>query len=131
MNQMNIQQNNTQNYPISCDTSSGGYFVCENVSNLLNSQFVFMLQDNINNTPFQTLNILSTNFVVQHMRDLVRRDLLPRRALVDTHHRNANGPWGVTNAEAQIRVICALILPFLHVVHNFGHAEENISRERL
>lgn len=57
-------------HPINCETSSGGYFVWENVSSLGRGKTdieAIVIVD----TPLQTLNILATDFVVQDVGDLI------------------------------------------------------------
>lgn len=64
--------------------------------------------------PLEALNVLPTDFVIQHMGHLVCRNLLSCRTFVDTfdqhqyddssclgnyipNHRNSNRPWGITD----------------------------------
>jgi hypothetical protein len=53
-------------YPISCETSAGGYFVWAKVNNLAKQACeVHPATQNFKpNIPFETLDIFSTNFVI-------------------------------------------------------------------
>lgn len=81
------------NYPISCETSSGGYLVWENVKSLQAKSIINMWQEIYSiykrDAPFQTLNIFPANFIVQYVGDLVWRDLFSSRALMNTVRSNS------------------------------------------
>ena len=70
-----IRKGDNHHHPMSCDTSSGGYFVCENVRSLLSGNqrtgLVMIVRCGWNYAPLQTLNVLSTDFVIQHVSHLV------------------------------------------------------------
>lgn len=65
-------------YPINCEISAGGYFVCENVSSLqmnVRNALIYkinVLGINVLGSPFKTLDVLATDLVVENMSYLVR-----------------------------------------------------------
>lgn len=75
---------------MSCVTSYGGYFVCENVSSL-RVALARAQQCTTCGAPFQRLNVFSTDFVVQDVSDLVGRDLFTGGTFVDTGQRVSTG----------------------------------------
>lgn len=75
-------------YPINCETSSGGYFVWENVRSLLDRKISFTRKRENKQLPFQTLDVFPTDFVVQDMCNLVRRNFLTSRTFVDSTQTN-------------------------------------------
>jgi hypothetical protein len=59
-------------YPINCEISAGGYFVCENVRSLqINVRNAFIYKINVLGSPLKTLNVLAADLVVENMSYLV------------------------------------------------------------
>lgn len=71
-------------YPINCEISAGGYFVCANVSSLSFRVRTPYENGEDHNLPLQTLDILATDFVVEYVSHLICGNLFSRRTLVDT-----------------------------------------------
>lgn len=64
--------------------SEGGYLVCEKVSSLLSCSANIIVSDSTEDTPFKTLDVFSTNFVVQYMRHLIGGNLFSSGSFMNT-----------------------------------------------
>jgi len=76
-------------------------------------------------TAWTNLNVLALRLVVEDVSDMVRKNLLATGSRVDADTGHADGPWGVTNGETQVRVIGLDILPGQHPQHYFSHGSED------
>jgi hypothetical protein len=63
------------------------------------------------------LDVLSTDFIVQDVRDVVTEDFLSPTTFVDTHHGHTDGPGGIANREPEIRIVCSNVFSRLHVMN--------------
>jgi hypothetical protein len=101
--------------------------------------------------PLQALDVLAAHFVIEHMCYLISRNLLSGGTFVDTvvlerirtcerqneeakdapHHSYSYRPGSVSDGKAKIGIVGALVLAFLHVVHDFGHPCQHIIGEIL
>ncbi len=82
-------------------------------------------------TPLHALNVLARHLVVQHVCDRVDSDLLPRRTLVNADHSDTDRPGGIADTQAQVGVVCFLVLAVLHVMYDFGQQAEDVWFEVL
>lgn len=64
--------------------SEGGYLVCEKVNSLLSCSAKNIVSDSTEDTPFKTLDVFSTNFVVQYMRHLIGGNLFSSGSFMNT-----------------------------------------------
>jgi hypothetical protein len=72
-------------YPINCEISAGGYFVCENVRSLernLRNEFIYIIV--VLGSPLKTLDVLAADLVVEDMSYLVCRNFFSGRTLMNT-----------------------------------------------
>ena len=64
------------------------------------------------------LEVLARLLVVHGVRLRLRADLLARATVVDTHGRDADGPRGVPDRDADVHISGFPVVSILHVFHD-------------
>ena len=76
---------------------------------------------------FHRLQILTLSFIIQNVGNILSRNFIFNRPVVDARHGHTDGPWCVSNGDVQIPAVCFKVRAIDQTFHNFSERVSDVN----